>query len=859
VTEELSLKVVWSDDEYTVSFSDTQTGSGGGALTAVRIKYGETYPALPVRTAAGHTFSGWYTQPVGGDIVIAGMPMRAPNNHTLYARWTRQTYNVVFREKDDGKHIGTQTVAYGDRAAQPTDIDRAGYDYVWEKDGGAFGFSTPITEDTTLELVWTAKAYAVTRVLNYPSAPAADPLSGSVTYGAEYGGALAADPDERPGYIFTGWYTQDTGGERVIASTVYDSPAPTNHTLFAHWGPDGATYTVTFEDSENSFYDHQKALWGDKITPPPVPAQTGRKPVWKDGGALWNFAADTVTSDLTLTAEWVTAEYTVKLDTNGRGGVVPSSIAIIHGEEYGFLPTPDSVVGRTFDAWYTRGDAYGEKVTQYDIAPPKNHTLYARWTAEKYIVKYDPGYADAPALTDGDVDFDGRFSGLPKPTREGHVFIGWFNRPKESEPFDGVQIEDGARFDNTVTVPTGEPKTVTLYAIWADDGSGDDNSGGDGGPGEGGDGEGGDGTPGVYAVTFDANGGTALQQSAMTDADGKLASLPTPTQSGHNFDGWFTERIGGEKVTTGTVFTRPAVIYAHWTYTGGSGSGTGGGSSGGGGNGGEFVIPPTKTGTPDGEKSSDKNANGTGGTDGNVKIDTGSTGTGGGQKSGDGSTAAPNVSEKIRETLETTKHMKYVNGYGDNTLRPNNPITRAEVAAIFFRLIKDAKKETAPITNPFSDVGENSWYAKPVKYLANMGVLLGYNDGAFRPEQNITRAEFTAVASRFDDMRSDVEDAFVDVPKGHWAHDTILSAYAKGWISGYPGDIFLPENAITRAEVVAIVNRMLGRRLRFEDVDPKYRALYPDLAPAHWAFADMIEASVAHRYERGTDAYEIWR
>ncbi|MDR3119972.1 MAG: S-layer homology domain-containing protein, partial [Clostridiales bacterium] len=106
---------------------------------------------------------------------------------------------------------------------------------------------------------------------------------------------------------------------------------------------------------------------------------------------------------------------------------------------------------------------------------------------------------------------------------------------------------------------------------------------------------------------------------------------------------------------------------------------------------------------------------------------------------------------------------------------------------------------------------------------------------------------------------SDVEDAFVDVPKEHWAHDTILSAYAKGWISGYPGDIFLPENAITRAETVAIVNRILGRRLRFEDVDLKYHALYPDLTPAHWAFADMIEASVDHHYRRTEDAYEIWR
>jgi uncharacterized repeat protein (TIGR02543 family) len=848
VTGDITLKVVWSDSEYTVSFIDTLPGSGGGALTAKKVKYGDIYPALPVRTAVGYTFGGWYTQPTGGDIVVTGMPMHTPNNHTLYARWTRLSYDVVFQEKDSGKHMGTQTVAYEGRAAQPAGIDRAGYSYAWEKDGSPFSFSSPITGDTTLELVWTARAYTVTRNLNYPSAPSASPLTGSVTYAAEYGDMITSEPADRPGQVFTGWYTQAVDGDRVTASTVYNSPAPANHTLFAHWGSDGTTYTVTFMDPENpgGFVVHQKALGGDRIASPAVTPQAGKKVVWKDGGTAWNFATDTVAGDLTLTAEWVAAEYTVKFDTNGHGSVASSSITVTYGDEYGVLPTPDSVVGYTFDAWYTRGDAGGEKVSRYDAVPPKNHTLYARWIADKYIVKYNLGYADAATLADGEVSFDGRFSALPKPDREGYAFIGWFNKLKENEPFDGVQIETDSRFDYSVTVPVGDPKTIMLYAGWAvvDDGG----SGGDGG-----------GTPGVYTVTFDANGGTVSQESAVTDETGKLATLPTPTHNVYRFVGWFTDKLIGDNVTTDTVFTGAAIIYAHWMVAGSgiigfNGGISGGGSTGGGGGGGSGGSGITGA-------SGGITTVSVGGIDDKAMTDAIKTEADkdASLKSGSSSSAALYISEKIRETLETAEHKKFVNGYGDKTLRPNNPITRAEAAAIFFRLIKDANKESVSITNMFPDVIENSWYANSVKYLANAGVLTGYYDGAFRPEQNITRAEFTALASRFDDMRTDVEDAFVDVSNKHWAHGYILSAYAKGWISGYPGDIFLPENAITRAEVVTIVNRMLGRRLKFEDVDPKYRTLYSDLTVAHWAFADMIEASVDHGYERAEDTYEVWQ
>jgi hypothetical protein len=217
----------------------------------------------------------------------------------------------------------------------------------------------------------------------------------------------------------------------------------------------------------------------------------------------------------------------------------------------------------------------------------------------------------------------------------------------------------------------------------------------------------------------------------------------------------------------------------------------------------------------------------------------------------------PDVSDKITGMLETEAHIKYINGYADDTVRPDNPITRAEVAAIFFRLLRDQAKNN-PAGGIFTDVPGNAWYAQSVNYLVKLGILKGYENGTFRPDQNITRAEFAAVASRFDDLKKAAGNPFIDVRPDYWAYENILSAYSKGWVDGYPGGDFKPQGAITRAEVVAIVNRMLGRRLDKDGVPKTLYVMYSDLTTDHWAFADIIEASASHEYERKDDGYETW-
>ena len=219
-------------------------------------------------------------------------------------------------------------------------------------------------------------------------------------------------------------------------------------------------------------------------------------------------------------------------------------------------------------------------------------------------------------------------------------------------------------------------------------------------------------------------------------------------------------------------------------------------------------------------------------------------------------TTRPTVNDKLSAILETEAHIAYVSGYTDGTVRPNSDITRGEVAAIFWRLIKGSGKSNV-IQGAFIDVNDNLWYAQAINYLTEIGILSGYEDGTFRPGQSITRAEFAVIASRFDDLILNAANPFVDIAADHWAYNYIVSAYAKGWLSGYPGNMFLPENNITRAEAVTIVNYMLGRGIRKVDIDKGLYNMYTDLTLEHWAFAEIIEASYEHEYIRIDHGFEV--
>ena len=201
--------------------------------------------------------------------------------------------------------------------------------------------------------------------------------------------------------------------------------------------------------------------------------------------------------------------------------------------------------------------------------------------------------------------------------------------------------------------------------------------------------------------------------------------------------------------------------------------------------------------------------------------------------------------------LNTEDHYSYIVGYEDGEVKPNNNITRAEVATIFFRLLTDdARARYWSQTNDYSDIAPESWYNNAVSTLSNMGIINGYEDGTFKPNAPITRAEFTAIATRFFDYTAEYEGAFNDVSRSAWYADCVQAAVDMGLVDGYPDGGFHPNSNITRAEAVTIVNRVLNRAPHEDHLlDEDEMNVWPDNVYGAWYYADMQEATNSHDYD----------
>jgi len=226
-------------------------------------------------------------------------------------------------------------------------------------------------------------------------------------------------------------------------------------------------------------------------------------------------------------------------------------------------------------------------------------------------------------------------------------------------------------------------------------------------------------------------------------------------------------------------------------------------------------------------------------------------------------TAEPTSAPTPVSPFITDDHFDYIKGYEDGGFRPGNSMTRAEVAVMFTRIIKEEIPNSYAFSNKFSDVKAGDWFAKEVEFLASLEIIAGYAEAGggkyFEPYGQITRAEFATICSRFFDLETNNDIKFGDVPGNHWAYDGINGMAAKGWIIGYSeaggGKYFLPNGDITRAEVVTIINRMLGRV--YGNVD-KLKMKIPFDVPANfWAYHDILEAMNAHEFEI-RDGKEVW-
>lgn len=289
-------------------------------------------------------------------------------------------------------------------------------------------------------------------------------------------------------------------------------------------------------------------------------------------------------------------------------------------------------------------------------------------------------------------------------------------------------------------------------------------------------GSGGSGSVTEYKLTFNIDGDTTLYNQMYTTGSVKVANLPKPEKDGYTFDGWYLDSARTQKVDANFTVSANTVLYGH------------------------FML----------------------------------------------------------DALETEDHFAYVIGYPDHTVRPLNNITREEVAMIFYRLLRDEVRESLETTdNPFPDCDKNSWSSVAISTMAKGGYIAGDTEGNFRPQAPITRAEFATIVTRFATLTAKGDAKFSDIA-GHWSEDYVLRATAAGWIAGYEDGTFKPDRYITRAEAMTLINRVLNRAVNAEGLH-KDAVLWKDMNGTEWYYFAVEEATNTHAHVRQADGInETW-
>ena len=228
---------------------------------------------------------------------------------------------------------------------------------------------------------------------------------------------------------------------------------------------------------------------------------------------------------------------------------------------------------------------------------------------------------------------------------------------------------------------------------------------------------------------------------------------------------------------------------------------------------------------------------------------------------GGGGSSKPTVDipDDVPTGLNGDDHYAYIVGYPDSTVRPQNGITRAEVATIFFRLLTDeTRNANSTKTNSYSDVAAGAWYNHAVSTLSAMGIVKGDSQGKFNPNAPITRAEFAAIAARFDNKANTTAVDFSDIAS-HWAKNEISAAANNGWINGYTDGTFRPNNKITRAEAMTLVNRVLKRLPETaEDLHNDMIKWSDNSDTSAWYYLAVQEATNSHYYDIKENKHEKW-
>ena len=565
----------------------------------------------------------------------------------------------------------------------------------------------------------------------------------------------------------------------------------------------------------------------------------------------------------------------------------------------------------SFSGWYTDEALTGTAISDSYTFPAdnandtKNLTLYGKWTHEPCTVTFYADYSQ-PALghfnTDGysiscPVPYGSTLDTVPTPIAElthTYYFEGWADdfEPSDTEE-EQEDTEDAEDADEPAThAADSSAVTGTFYtskAIQDMTIKSDWNFVAQWWP----------------IVTFNANDGKwefmpdkpKIRYAPVPANKNHIDSLRPPVKEGYTFLGWYD--TSGKPIDFKTqTFDRPATVYAHWaknatvTFKIVNGYWSGNSTK-------DITVPvvlyPQENGSASGTlRASDVPsimipAAGYENTPGHWEVtpNTEENGISGdvtytyifGKKhhssSKDENKDKDNNKEnnkennkdnntgettptKVPDLLNGSNHFAYVVGYKDGNVRPQGNITRAETAAIFFRLLKgEVRSENLSKHNDFADVTEDSWYNTAVSTMAGMNILKGRTANSFVPQAPITRAEFAAICARFDSGKAEENNSFTDI-SGHWAEKEIERAATLGWVSGYTDGSFHPDAPITRAEAMTLINRMLCRMPETKADLLDSMTKWPDNQPGAWYYLAVQEATNSHTYEQKDSKYETW-
>ena len=760
--------------------------------------------------------------PGGGTVTVPDGGIKLPDGTTVDPTDPKPTgYFTITYDANDASATGTMPKQVSKTAVQAlankfTVANKNFLSWNTQADGKGDSYSagdTLPTQNTTLYAQWQSADAGTLATVVFDFAGGVDAQgNGAVHMTGKAGTDIPNEPTPTlAGHVFGNW-----------DNTVLKFGAAGTVTVFtAQWAI--LPYDVTFsnDDTKGTMTGYTTPIeveYGSSVDAADIPTVTAEDAYvfigWRNSvnGSLYTHESIQhyiVTEDVTFTAEYADAAdaTVIFIFAGGTVGTAHSEIRTgTPGDAIGALPIPDRD-GYTLNGW----DPTIADDAVFDAAGSVN-VYTAQWTEDKkqtFTVDFviDAAKGSTADATSEQVEKGSFVQTVPAVTAEdGYRFVGWKDEQGRLFYAAGIQLYP-------ITANT------TFTAEFVDDNTNPN-------------------PPAQKTLTVSANKTTAkrgdtVDFTAYLDGvkEGNVTWSVTGGQSGTTINASGVLTIGSSE-TNGTVLTITAtyddagtILTATKTVVVIVDSNTGG-NTGGGGSGGGSTRPTKPTIKDDEDKNPTKNP------ETNVTL--------------------PEFTG-VADWLKTDVHDAYMTGVGNGLFAPNANMTRAQVAQMFYNLLKD---KSASASTTFSDVPSDAWYTEAVNTLAALGIIGGSN-GKFRPNDPITRAEFVAIAMRFASTVRGAKASFSDVSRDAWYYESIANAVEYGWIGGYADGTFRPNKPITRAEVVSITNRMLNRSFD-TDVRATTVTRFTDVATSHWAFAAIAEATTSHdhTFKNGVESWD---